>query len=692
MLKFLSDVLLRLTDYLFGYDFFLSYAHADFPRYTVKLAESLEKRGFRVFLDKKIYSPGTDLQRATVRRVKMSKYLVVLAGPNALTSSWVIKEVALSIEHGKDPILIDFDGNFSKAAENLEIKRLLSKRLYIAENSANIDQPSEYVLSGLFKGFKSTRQDSIRVRFFSGVSLIFLIIAITAFWQFSIARLNLNNFLAASDVRRLTDLRTEAEALYPAVPENIASFEQWIASAENLLERKKAHSATIAKLRESGTIEAPTSSDLSAGIELEPFVTERDALERRISARKEDTDASSNLIRSLERSLLILDERIKKIELLSEEINWRFPSTENQWMHDTLVALVSDLEEFGNEDPFIGMLANVRERLNFSQKIREASITGTDAEAKWKEAISSISQSQVYGGLKIEPQIGLVPIGKDPKSGLWEFSHLQSGSIATRMQNGNIEIQSEMGLVFILIPGGIGTIGASQSGTANVDPNAHAREGPVHSTKFKPFFISKFEMTQAQWLRSEGSLPSRYSAGQSISDGYVILLTHPVERISWHQASRTMSQLGLRLPTEKEWEYTARAGESSPWWTGQTSLSLQGAANLADLAAKSAGVAWPAILNADVLLNDGFVVHAPVGSFRANPWGLHDVHGNVWEWCQDEYSSYSKEDPTSDTILRVNRGGSFDSPPLTARLAYRFVHNPSDRASYLGVRPARSLE
>jgi formylglycine-generating enzyme required for sulfatase activity len=159
--------------------------------------------------------------------------------------------------------------------------------------------------------------------------------------------------------------------------------------------------------------------------------------------------------------------------------------------------------------------------------------------------------------------------------------------------------------------------------------------------------------------------------------------------------------LGLELPSEAQWEFGARGGTSSVWWTGSAKESLADKVNLADQSYVAAGgqasVAawWPEF-------KDGFEVHAPVGRLAANGFGLHEVCGNVWEWCFDAYGDYPEagdassatRDPRVDgdgLAARVYRGGSFHYAAAIARSALRDGHAPTSRVSNLGVRPSRAL-
>jgi formylglycine-generating enzyme required for sulfatase activity len=153
-----------------------------------------------------------------------------------------------------------------------------------------------------------------------------------------------------------------------------------------------------------------------------------------------------------------------------------------------------------------------------------------------------------------------------------------------------------------------------------------------------------------------------------------------VEQVSWLDCTAVLERLGLELPREAQWEYGARADTTTVWWCGNEKASVATAGNLADSYAKNnGGSAWGAWED----WNDGNVSHARVGSYLPNAFGLHDVIGNVWEWCQDLYRAGSAG--------RVDRGGGFPDLAVVARSAYRLIVTPSNAAADLGLRPARAL-
>jgi len=288
-----------------------------------------------------------------------------------------------------------------------------------------------------------------------------------------------------------------------------------------------------------------------------------------------------------------------------------------------------------------------------------------------------------YAGLHVLPQLGLLPIGRDPDSGLWEFAQLLSGDPAVRGANGKLVLTEGMGLVFVLLPGGTFTMGAQAKNPSapNYDPQAASIEAP-HAVTLSAFFLSKYELTQGQWLRFTGRNPSNYGPhdyerGWNLA-GRAVDLLHPVEQVSWTMCMDACSRLGLSLPSEAQWEYGARAGTETPWWTGADPHELASAGNVADAWARTHGAT--ADWNCEEW-DDGNTVHAAVGSYRANPFGLHDVIANVWEWCEDKYEATD----------RVSRGGSFCYAAVNARASYRNGLKPEFSGPSLGLRPARTI-
>ncbi|MCB1859250.1 MAG: toll/interleukin-1 receptor domain-containing protein [Gammaproteobacteria bacterium] len=154
-----------LVDLFFGYDFFVSYAHADGVNYATELASGLQSMGYKVFLDRHEYTAGEALHQATRRRIGMSRKLVVVARPAALSSEWVAREVEVSLAASKSPIAIDVNAALAEADSSLPLKRLLADRIYISEHKDDPDgTPEQSTLQALAKSFIATRQETLRLR------------------------------------------------------------------------------------------------------------------------------------------------------------------------------------------------------------------------------------------------------------------------------------------------------------------------------------------------------------------------------------------------------------------------------------------------------------------------------------------------------------------------------------------------
>jgi formylglycine-generating enzyme required for sulfatase activity len=227
------------------------------------------------------------------------------------------------------------------------------------------------------------------------------------------------------------------------------------------------------------------------------------------------------------------------------------------------------------------------------------------------------------------------------------------------------------------------------------DPDAAPNEGPVTRITLAPFFLSKYETTQAQWLRFTPTNPSDHHA-ESNSTGTLLGLRNPVEQVSWNDCATFLARLDLAFPTEAQWEFAARAGTTTVWSTGEAKESIAGSANLADSYCKNHG--GPGAWIYDDWLDDGYTTTAPIGTYLPNPFGFHDMIGNVWEWCRDEYGGYDKPVKPSDgeRIVPGNRhrpvrGGSYADVALNARTALRMGFGLPDRDSGLGLRPARAV-
>jgi len=211
---------------------------------------------------------------------------------------------------------------------------------------------------------------------------------------------------------------------------------------------------------------------------------------------------------------------------------------------------------------------------------------------------------------------------------------------------------------FVLLPAGSFSMGSPSS-----EEGRYNDEGPQHPVRLDAFLIAKTECTQAQWLAVMGNNPAKFTDSG---------LDAPVEQVSWNDIQGFERETGLFLPSEAQWEYAARAGS-----TGARHSELS-------------SVGWHEG-------NNNSKTHL-TGGKQANAFGLHDVLGNVWEWCEDTWHANYSGAPNngaawvdSGSSGRVRRGGCWISTSGYCRSAIRYRDEPDIRNSLIGFRPARPL-
>lgn len=226
-----------------------------------------------------------------------------------------------------------------------------------------------------------------------------------------------------------------------------------------------------------------------------------------------------------------------------------------------------------------------------------------------------------------------------------------------------VDLGGGVSLDFVRVPAGSVPLGSDEN-TGGGD------EGPIHRVRFtRPVAVARCETTQAQWTRVMGFNPSRFRGTEL-----------PVDSVSWTQARAFAAKVGalahrrVRLPSEAEWEYAARAGTDTIWSFGSDVAQLS-------------RYAW-------FDGNAGGITH-PVGALRPNPWGLCDMYGNVGEWCEDGYVKHAYPDHavTDPAIIPVNRerppvwrGGAWGDNAEGVRSSARNCSGPDDHGPGLGVR------
>lgn len=211
-----------IVDLVLGYDYFISYSHQDGILYPKRLTEQLTALHFKVFLDTQVYVAGTDMQAAMRRRVRMSTYLVVIGGRCAYTQSeWVEKEVRASLEARRTPILIDINNAFRNLEQNNALQGLLRDRIYISQTLSGPEAgPSDEALEQLQKSFQATRQETLRLRVATLLTVLFGVIAMVALWQYreaNLAKAVAEHRLAGQLAARANELAVDPGKLKDAI-------------------------------------------------------------------------------------------------------------------------------------------------------------------------------------------------------------------------------------------------------------------------------------------------------------------------------------------------------------------------------------------------------------------------------------------------------------------------------------------
>ncbi|MDY6990988.1 MAG: formylglycine-generating enzyme family protein [Cyanobacteriota bacterium] len=216
-------------------------------------------------------------------------------------------------------------------------------------------------------------------------------------------------------------------------------------------------------------------------------------------------------------------------------------------------------------------------------------------------------------------------------------------------------------LEMVAIPGGTFMMGSTENEAARSDD-----ESPQHEVTLQPFYMSKYPITQNQYQAIMGENPSHFKGGN-----------RPVECVSWCNATKFCQKLSqktwktYRLPSESQWEYACRAGTTTPFYFGETITSELGNYNGKYIYGKAPQGKYREETT-------------DVGSFPLNAFGLYDMHGNVWEWCADDWHKNYQGAPTDGSAWLelsdeknstiVLRGGSWIDFPFYCRSAFRYYY------------------
>ncbi len=303
-------------------------------------------------------------------------------------------------------------------------------------------------------------------------------------------------------------------------------------------------------------------------------------------------------------------------------------------------------------------------------------------------------------------------------------------------------IENSIGMKLVRIPAGEFLMGSDETvDTLLADFPTYVRdhlaapddEQPVHRVRIsKPFFLGQHEITVDQFklfVEQSGYVPesiadgtgaygfnAQYDPGKTarqdafegrdqkyswLNPGFVQNGNEPVVNVTWKDAVALADWLSkkeharYRLPTEAEWEYACQAGSTGRHMAGNQPEDLAEHANIMD---QDTTKNWPQYAAKAAQHSDGFAFTSPVGSFKANAFGLYDMLGNVWEWTSDwhapdYYSRSPTEDPTGPRSgeVKVRRGASWHTLPIYVRCAFRNWNTPETRYTLVGIRLLKEI-
>lgn len=365
------------------------------------------------------------------------------------------------------------------------------------------------------------------------------------------------------------------------------------------------------------------------------------------------------------------------------------------------------------ESFYRGLAEAMRVDLALAEARRDVSLAGQDGEIEWATPVLYMRGDGDLFAFETVPG--------DSEAGLGAAVSAGSQVPAPRIWvPGGVFRDASETPEMVVIPAGEFTMGSPAG-----EEGRQEGEGPQHRIRVAPAFaLGKHAVTVAEFTRfveasgyqteaerdSAGGMWTWSLARNQWAEtrgkcwrdpGFAQDWRRPVVGVSWNDAREYLKWLSgmtgknYRLPSEAEWEYACRAGTTSSRFWGDDPSEAYRYANVADRSLKRQYPAWPWAIHD---CEDGYAETAPVGSYEANPFGLHDMLGNVWEWCEDCWNETIDGVPgdgsartEGDCYRRLVRGGAWDDVPAVVRAARRSWFRPTYRYATVGFRAARTL-
>ncbi len=507
------------------------------------------------------------------------------------------------------------------------------------------------------------------------------------------AKRALSNYEMLSDSLRFQHFEREIPSFFPPHPDRIPQLDDWLSRVQEFIDREPLYLAQRKALEEQS--ELVTLAEIRRKVYVDDVQQLNDLYQRRATIveqlREPDLADERRQFEKLKSDLDRLIEETEKATL--KQFQYQFDDTEAEWQHTNITRIIRSIRVLKIIDEPFAPQALVRRLREQCAVVEQRSIV--DHKKEWEQAIQSIRESSMYGGLVMEPQMGLVPLGENPATRLWEFADILTGTIPERKRDGQLDVVSESAVIFILLPGGVVSVGARAPAFFGeeapfVDPGWTGRELPLSEVSLDPFLFAKHEFSIAQWSVAFGEELRITPEGKEVTqEQFRRAGRSPLTRMSCEMVIQFIRRIGCVLPTDVQWEYACRGGTTTPWPSGQKWESLVGRVNLGDDEMRRSGREnW----------DDGFSGVAPVDAFSPNQFGFYNMIGNVWEFTRDGI-------PVVDGIFfpgdglhtliapddYVLRGGSVKNEAERSRVALRASVSKETSAWSIGFRVTRKL-
>jgi formylglycine-generating enzyme required for sulfatase activity len=495
-------------------------------------------------------------------------------------------------------------------------------------------------------------------------------LAVLARTQASRAVAALSDFDDLALGEQLASITRRAATLVPR-PADAPALTALVAPARALVAKLERIDATLTRLRARGQAREPAARALVLADH--PLAAQRAALAEECRAAQElsGADHAPTRARADQEGQQRRDVAARELAALDAQLaGYRafvFDSARDQLLHDRLEDVRVALATFAREG-----FVDLCERAEFAASV---SARLTAAAPAWDAVSAAMRGDARYGGLQLRPQAGLVPLGQDPDSGLFEFAHERSGARLPQRDaaSGKLMVGDDTGLVFVLVPPGRITHWPL---TLQDRLQQHERE-----VALAPFLLAKYEMSRFQWQALARHCPDLALMTKLSLRGMPEKWRAPAIFVRQDQCEQLLARQGLQLPTWAQWWRAAQTDTRDGWW------DLAGGAAPVDL--------WR---YANVVGGGRRPGTDPVDANAANAFGFHNMLGNVWEWCADSLVDAFPSARADGRCLglfpsyvRALAGGSYVERP--EQIAARPDHAAASvRLWTFGVRPARALD